>query len=63
MISVDEAYAHCANVARRHYENFPVASVLVLNSAEGTLAEDQIEAAVAAVLARLASDVNARLRA
>ncbi|MBK6761023.1 MAG: squalene/phytoene synthase family protein [Ignavibacteria bacterium] len=29
MISVDEAYAHCANVARRHYENFPVASVLV----------------------------------
>ena len=36
---------------------------LTLNSAEGTLAEDQIEAAVAAVLARLASDVNARLRA
>ncbi|MBK6418434.1 MAG: squalene/phytoene synthase family protein [Ignavibacteria bacterium] len=29
MISVDEAYAHCANVARRHDENFPVASVLV----------------------------------
>ena len=36
---------------------------LTLNSAEGTLAEDQIEAAVAAVLARLSSDVNARLRA
>jgi len=29
MISADEAYAHCAAVARNHYENFPVASVLV----------------------------------
>ncbi|MCX6140020.1 MAG: squalene/phytoene synthase family protein [Candidatus Kapabacteria bacterium] len=29
MITVDEAYAHCADLARRHYENFPVASVLV----------------------------------
>ena len=29
MISVDEAYAHCEKVAKSHYENFPVASVLV----------------------------------
>lgn len=29
MNNVDEAYAHCESVARRHYENFPVASVLV----------------------------------
>ncbi|MEO5894584.1 MAG: squalene synthase HpnC [Vicinamibacterales bacterium] len=27
--SLDSAYAHCADVARRHYENFPVASSLV----------------------------------
>ena len=29
MLSVDEAYAHCEKVAKSHYENFPVASVLV----------------------------------
>lgn len=29
MLSVDEAYAHCEKVAQSHYENFPVASVLV----------------------------------
>jgi squalene synthase HpnC len=27
--SLDSAYAYCADVARRHYENFPVASSLV----------------------------------
>ena len=27
--SLDEAYAHCATIARRHYENFPVASWLL----------------------------------
>ncbi len=26
---VDAAYAHCARIARRHYENFPVASLLL----------------------------------
>ena len=36
---------------------------LTLNSSEGTLAEEQIEATVAAVLARLTVDVGARLRA
>lgn len=29
MVSADEAYAHCAELARNHYENFPIASVLV----------------------------------
>ena len=27
--SLDSAYAHCAGIARRHYENFPVASWLL----------------------------------
>jgi len=27
--SLDAAYAHCADIARRHYENFPVASWLL----------------------------------
>ena len=27
--SLESAYAHCADIARRHYENFPVASWLV----------------------------------
>ena len=26
---IEAAYAHCASVARRHYENFPVASLLI----------------------------------
>jgi phytoene synthase len=29
VVTTDEAYAACARVARRHYENFPVASLLL----------------------------------
>src|SRR5262245_19579821 len=29
MVDLDAAYASCLNDARRHYENFPVASLLV----------------------------------
>lgn len=28
-MTVDEAYRHCATIAEKHYENFPVASLLV----------------------------------
>lgn len=28
-ISIDQAYAHCLNIVQGHYENFPVASVLL----------------------------------
>ena len=29
MVNVDEAYATCARLGRTHYENFPVASLLL----------------------------------
>lgn len=32
LVSVDSAYAHCLKLAQRHYENFPVASILLPKS-------------------------------
>jgi squalene synthase HpnC len=37
-VSAGEAYAHCARVARRHYENFPVASLILPRRIRGPVA-------------------------
>ena len=35
---IDQAYAHCLALARSHYENFPVASLLVPKALRGPVA-------------------------